>query len=866
MQNIIESLRKQRHQLLHETGEDVFSRHTSLLEIAIITLYNRLVNRLGAESEQFRSGGSVAALGTFARGLVSPNEAVPVLFLQTETLPVDETWHEEITLPLLEAGWKLDVQHGTVDHLLRRAEQDLGFFCKFPGARYISGSRQLVEQLEEALYDFTASHRQELLRDLHESVKTRRLRNRKAETWLEPDLIENPGGLADINAIRAACRFAAEALNLEDAIFQGYLHRRDVDSLHQAEKTFARLLALLQISPGEESTVLSFDGQELLADKLGYSARSGFLPVEAFMQQVWQLFHEVCRVSEDFWERVEEGFWEGLGGKPIPEEPIWLETGLEVRADKLVVHPALYPQTAADLIHLFVVAASRGLRLSNVTRQWIQHHRNVLDTAAGDPQVRRELSDLVLTDGVDLPLLRSFYSQGLLTALIPELASVHGLVQHDAFHVYPVDEHHLRTLTELKKLIAGDHAGEEPELTEIAQDLSDPLWLFLAALLHDIGKSAGSGHALRGGEMIPTIARRLGLEAEESDLVQFLVAQHLLLLDSAAMRDLADQAMLSQCALIAGHSERLEQLLLLSFAVMHATGPKAIEKWRQTPVFQLYEKVRLLVEKGEPSPQAIVEKIQHLRALVGKEVADLMTAAELEEHFAQLAPRYLLTMHPGAIARHLRLEKQLRTMEEPFACEVETTRFGTELTLLSNEMPGLLSRSAGILTLHDLNITGAQIYTKQNGVVLLVFQCNLPEGLSAAPDWNAVRADMLRLVEGKLALDYRIAAHASQRGYLGLARRRSPSQVRLDNESSQVYSILEVYSTDRVGLLYTITRTLLDLQMRIYVAKITTKVDQVADVFYIKTDQGQKVTDPEQIEEIKKALLFWLDGPEKVTQ
>ena len=161
MQNIIESLRKQRHQLLHETGEDVFSRHTSLLEIAIISLYNRLVNRLGQESEQFRAGGSVAALGTFARGLVSPNEAVPLLFLQTETLPGNEAWHEEITLPLLEAGWKLDVQHGTVDHLLRRAEQDLGFFCNFLGARYISGSRHLVEQLEEALYDFTASHRQE---------------------------------------------------------------------------------------------------------------------------------------------------------------------------------------------------------------------------------------------------------------------------------------------------------------------------------------------------------------------------------------------------------------------------------------------------------------------------------------------------------------------------------------------------------------------------------------------------------------------------------------------------------------------------------------------------------------------------------
>jgi [protein-PII] uridylyltransferase len=188
--------------------------------------------------------------------------------------------------------------------------------------------------------------------------------------------MENPGGLADINAIRAACRFAAEALNLEDAIFQGYLHRRDVDSLHQAEKTFARLLALLQISPGEESTVLSFEGQELLADKLGYSARSGFLPVEAFMQQVWQLFHEVCRVSEDFWERVEEGFWEGLGGKPVPEEPIWLETGLEVRPISVrLASDCSGPDSS------FFVAARRGLSFQ-CHLAMDQHHRNVLDTPA----------------------------------------------------------------------------------------------------------------------------------------------------------------------------------------------------------------------------------------------------------------------------------------------------------------------------------------------------------------------------------------------------------------------------------------------------------------------------------------------------
>jgi UTP:GlnB (protein PII) uridylyltransferase len=147
----------------------------------------------------------------------------------------------------------------------------------------------------------------------------------------------------------------------------------------------------------------------------------------------------------------------------------------------------------------------------------------------------------------------------------------------------------------------------------------------------------------------------------------------------------------------------------------------------------------------------------------------------------------------------------------------------------------------------------------KNGVVLLIFQCRVPEGLTQKPDWKAIRQDMKRSLEGKLALDYRIAAHTAQRGYLRSVVRRSPSRAVVDNESSGSYTILEVYSTDRVGLLYTITRTLLDLHVRIYVAKITTRIDQVADVFYILTDDGQKVTDPDQIKEIQDALAFWLD-------
>lgn len=859
MQGIIESLRKQRQQLIEDLGEDIFSRHTSLLEIAIISLYNRLVNRLSQDSEQVRASGVVVALGAFGRSAIGPDDPVHILFLQTETLAEGFPWHEEITVPLEEAGWKLEVSVDHIEHILGRAEIDFPYLLQLLTARYVSGSRPLMEQLDGALGDLLANNRNQWLQRLRESGEARLLLLEKPESWLEPDLMENPGGLADIRGIRTACRIAGDVRSIEDAIFRGYLLRAEVDALLQAEKLLARLLVVVQTMARDHSTVLRFHDQEMLAEKLHYATRSGFLPVETFMQQIHQAFHEVMRVCEDFWGRVAEGLWGDDEEPPPTDAPTWLETGVAYRFGRIVVHPNIYPQSAASLLHLFALAAKHGLGLANSTKQWIRHHRNLLDATAGSAQVRQEFEDLLLKDRPSIPMVRCLYNQGLLSALIPELAPVHGLVKHDAFHAYPVHEHHLRTLSELKRLHGGEYQQSQPELSQIVRTVDNPMCLYLAALLHDIGKSAGSEHALHGGEKIPAIARRLGLQAEESDAVQALTAQHLLLLDNAAMRDLADEEMLTQCALSIGNVERLDLLLLLSFALMYATGPRAIEKWQQTPVLQLSQKVRLLLEKGEPSAQAIAEKMEHLKIQVSHEVADIIDHDELNVHFAELAPRYLLSMPPNTIARHLRLERQLQNSKDRLMCEVGSSGLTYELTLMSWEMPDLLVRTAGILTLHDLNITGAQVFTKKNGVVLLIFQCRVPEGLTQKPDWKAIRQDMKRSLEGKLALDYRIAAHTAQRGYLRSVVRRSPSRAVVDNESSGSYTILEVYSTDRVGLLYTITRTLLDLHVRIYVAKITTRIDQVADVFYILTDDGQKVTDPDQIKEIQDALAFWLD-------
>ncbi len=641
--------------------------------------------------------------------------------------------------------------------------------------------------------------------------------------------------------------------NLEDAIFQGYLTRQEVDFLQTAEKTYCRYMNLLGSASAKEGSRLSFDDQEIIARKLGYAEKSGFLPVEIFMQDVYRLFEGVATVSREFREKLDESLYSS------DEEPgAALEEGIVSRSGKIYIQTERYPATPARLVHLFTLCAQRGLGLANVTRQWIYHNKNVLDGASSDPCVKDEFLELLRSDSIEVPVLRRFYDYGLMTALIPELGSVHAMVQHDQFHLYPVQEHHLRTVSELKKTIDGRYSEEEPEITLAANELVDPAPMLLAGLLHDVGKSIGSGHAAVGGEMVPAIARRLGMSSLEAETVQFLVSQHLLLLDNASLRDLADHEMLSSCSAAVGKKEYLDQLLLLTFADMMSTGPRAQAKWRDTPVIGLYCNLRGILEKGEPSSRIISERAAKVKKQIESRASDLLSQGELENYFSQLAPRYLISISPEEIVKHIQLSRQLKEPDRLFIWEVTAGGETAEITLLSFDKPGLLAKSAGILTLHQLNITGAQAFTMNNEISILIFQCRLPH--PAEPmDWDAMRKDMDRLLKGKFALDYRIAAHSAGVGQ-PKPLRSWPSKIVVDNESSAMYTILEVYTADRIGLLYTITRTLHELQIPISVAKVTTKSDQAADAFYIRNEKSQKVTDPEQIDEIKKALRFCLDG------
>ncbi len=861
MNFITDSLHKKKKQL-EESFSPSPEQNASLVEVALMSLYNMLANRFVSEADNLRKSGTIVAIGHFGRRLLGIHSPVEVLLIMDpEKDRWRDEWFEGIFYPLRDAGWELVTFTGSLEEIIEKSEHDFNFFQSLLFSRFISGNRDFFNRFRSMLDGLIEKKSDEFLPKIRSDFDSRRKKYSSEEYWLEPDLFYNPGAVQDVLGIQSAAYVGFKAYTLEDAIFQGLLTREELDSLVAGTDFFLNVINLLQTMKKRYLHRLGFLDQIEVADRLGYEEKGGFQAVEIFMREVYKHLDSIKIVTDLFWSRFDE-LEEVRGESDVVLEVSKKEIypGLRAERGKIYVSPSKFSPTAKNILLLFDNALKHQLKLSSQAIQWCTHHLNVLNMSSlYDEEVRGIFWDILQSDKDRGTMLRTLYNLRVLQALIPELEAVHALVEHDSFHVFPVHEHHLLTYETVKKLLDGDFETEEPELTHIAQRTRKPGLLLLAAFLHDIGKAGGGDHTEIGAKMVLPIAQRLGLNQEDAEFLEYLVRHHVLLVENASLRDLSDEEMLKKTCEIIRNPERLDQALLLSFAVMKSLGSNARQKWETTPVQKLYHLLQHRLEKGEPDEKAIAERLNRLKSEVYEKVKDFMSEEALDQHFCQLASRYLLSANPETMVKHLKLEAQLDGKQITWEVE-EVREREAELTIVTKDSLAFLAKAAGVITLHDLDIREAQIFTKDNGVLLVIFYLLLPSRQEKYEKWEDLLMDLEKVVSGKIAIDYRIASKAlTETGQREGRTSHRPTRIMIDNESSEKYTILEVYSDDRPGLLYLITRTLVDMQLRIFVAKISTQVDQAVDVFYIKTADGKKMEDSQQIEEIENALKFWLD-------
>lgn len=823
------------------SGRDLLHQHSALIDDYVAECFRAC--------PEARQGMTLTALGGFGRRELFPFSDIDLLLLhRPEAEGQLAAVTEALFYPLWDAG--MEVGHGvrTVTACLADASEDFFFRVALLDIRYIAGDERLFAQLTgEYQQRFIEGQRGEFLQKMMHFRTERHSRFGKHSYQLEPHIKESPGGFRDIQAMLWTAQVVFGLRGLDAIAEAGLLSPAERQRFAEAWEFLIRIRNRLHYASGRKNDQLYFEHQEEIAQALRYRGDSGLLGVEQFMREVYGHMGAVTTTTDLFFEHVVEA----VQATPRRERENTLEPGITVRSGRLhLTDLELLEKRPHLLMRLFAQSAKTGLPLHYRTRKQISEHLHLVDDRLRHSKRMAKAFLEVLQEAKDpLETLAALLETGLLGAYLPEFREIRALAQHDVYHVYTVDHHLLHTVAELHRL-----RNQEP----IFMQVGSPHVLYLAALLHDIGKGHHEDHSIRGGELVKAIAKRLHLSARDTNCLAFVVRNHLFLTVTALRRDLEDENLVGQCARHIADPDRLHMLYLLALADAHATGPTAWNEWKGALLFELYLKISHLLDRSDLSQP---DKAQGIRWM--RERVEALLTNEERGLLAELPEEYLLSFTPETIADHIRRSGELKTRE--IIVSPEDQGLSWSVLIMAPDSTGLLAKLCGTLALHNLEVIAAQIFTWENRIAVDVLNVRSTLNLSyQEQDWQALTRDLGLALGNRLGLAHRLAGKQQSARVSGqITGRYQEPRVLIDNQASDRYSIVEVYAAEQPGLLYHITRTLADFGIGIYRAKLGRERDQLVDVFYVLGHDHAKITDQGLLEEITKALLHAAGLPTK---
>jgi [protein-PII] uridylyltransferase len=847
---------------------------------------------LAAESPARRANVAILATGGFGRREFAPFSDLDLIFLFSETPDeAGQALARRILHPLWDA--RLDAGHAvrSLEEALELPASDLTAATALLDARYVAGDAAMAaEFLQNYRGRVAGVSPGSFVARLLEEQEKRHSRFGDTIYLLEPDIKSGPGGIRDMCAGRwaAFARFGTgDPLALRDLT---QMSARQAAAFEAARDFLLKLRVALHLVAGRRQDQLRFDLQERLAPALypqvagvAGEVRSTVAPaVEALMHDFQRHAKVISRETTRLLRRAsaEPGRRPRESRLALPGDSGLDPSFLERDGMLEVIDPAVFEQAPSEMIRTFAVAIDRDLPIGLRTADLISEHAAQRSEALrGDPGSAPAFL-AVLTDPRDAATpsrLEQMNDLGLLPALMPEWEPIMGRVQHDLYHVYTVDQHSLYSVAMLKALHRREHARQAPWPTEEVALVARPTALFLAMLLHDVGKGPGKNHSTRGAAIAGAIATRLGLSPAEARRVELLVREHLTLGHISQRRDLEDHGLIAHVAELCGDAETLRELFLITYADLSCVGPGNLTSWKDDLLRDLFQRTRIFLERGPDLLHAERAQLARRRkAQVVKKLGLSSTDPRVAAMLGGLPDRYFAESSLQEIARHIAV---LFGRQGPCALEVVPQRGKShvELVVVADDVPGLLAKITGVLFANKLDIMDAAIFSREpfgamtSGEALDIFSVR-PATAGAEIDESriaGIRRDLENVLEGRIAVESLVASRAASSVSL-FARSRPevpPTEVKIDNEISRDFTVIDVFTEDRPGVLYTIARVLHEQGLDIHRSKVGVEADRVADIFYVRSDESNgKVLDPTRIAAIQEALVGALPGSRQETR
>ena len=846
------------------SGSDV----THLLSDMMDELHNKLflsiIYDIGG-SEEMLEHISLVAVGGYGRGELNPFSDIDIMFLHDGSLPSAKV--EDIAQKLLYFLWdmRLDVGYSVrmIADCVEMAAADATVKTALMDARFLSGSRPLFTALTKVIFSQILPRSSDsFIKEKIADLKTRREKYGSTVYLLEPNLKEGEGGLRDLQTAIWIARVKYKFTELRELIIKGIMNDEELESYLEALDYLWRIRNELHYFNGRKNDQLTFDAQEHLAGFLGYTVRDKVLAVEDFMRDYYRQGNKVEHFSSNLISRC---IWRDEGALKILGYFIRRSVGdgcFVIKGELTIPDESVVEKNPNVLIKIFELAQKHGVTLNVRVKGLIRKNLALInDKFRRSRDVNHSFLKILRSPKGVADTLRMMHHLEFLNHFIPELEHIYCKVQHDLYHIYTVDIHTLFAVEQSEKMLNGEYREVMPIPCRIASEIGKPELLILSVLFHDVGKGSGGGHADKGAAMIPTIARRMGLSREDSERLEFLVRQHLQFAHISQRRDLNDEKMIAQFAAQMGTSENLKMLYLLSIADVRAVGTDVWTAWKASLFQELFEKAFMILDRGGFQQEARSERVTSMIKKVIDILENDFPVAEIRVELKAMPVRLLLSNPALLIAEQVRLLLGLSQSDILLRLTHQPESGYSEYTICAHDMTGLFSRITGVMAANGVNILGAQINTSKNGKVLDVLQINSPQGnlVIDSSRWEKIEQDMRQVIHGEVQVATLVAKRKRPTLLTARPAPRFATKVDIDNEVSEEYTVIDILTHDKVGLLYLITSTLAEMGLYIGVSKISTKVDQVADVFYVQDIFGHKISAPEKLTEICNKLMVAID-------
>lgn len=831
-------------------GTQICTLASDLFEMIVLDVFHTTIEALPAETAAFvRREVAVVAHGGFGRREMAPYSDVDLMLLyERDQHSVVPGVARQLLQDLFDAGLEVGQSVRTVSEAVGLASHDATIFSTLIESRVIAGPSRVLERLQSRLGVLVERHRPRLLKQLYEARGEERDRHGRSASLLQPNVKRSPGGLRDIQMVRWIGFLAWGEATFSGLVLRNALSAADADALREARSFLLGVRIDLHLAAGRGSDELSREEQARIAGERGIVSSDGLLAVERFMRDYCGVTQGVMRILS----RLENQ----LGPPPWRRQLVDRLLGHDVEGRFCVgpqtvgVWPSALPEVVSSLpeIMQLVQLSMRHDRPVETDAWEAVRCQWAAEEPGGVPDDVSRLRFLAMFEHPTrlADSLRAMHRIGLLEHFIPAFEHARGLLQFNNYHKFTVDEHCLHTVERGLEL-----ADDPGWLGDVWRSLRWRRPLLLALLLHDIGKGHPGDHSVVGAAIARDMAVSLGLAEDETEIVELLVAKHLLMAHLAFRRNVGDPSLVVAFARDVESPEVLRMLTILTVADVSAVGPGTWTGWKADLLSDLYHRTLAYLDGESPTRPSDQRRVELQQLLSERGVGEpVLRLSRL------LTPSYLQATEPAQMVEELERvvllppgDLLVLTRWHP-----ETATVGVTFAARKPIIRGVFHRVTGALSSLRLAVLSADIHSFNDEVVIDHFVAQDPDSVGEPPphrmqEIERVIAEVIR--SGQRPSFPLIYEDPDQPAAL---TDEMPPRVRIDNSSSATTTIIEVFAHDRVGLLYAVSRAIYEAGLSVQAAKIGTYLDQVVDAFHVTEQDGGKVEDPDRRRQIRSAI------------